>query len=91
MNQPLIETNVTDAAAAFRRMAERIIHNESSTFGGACVIIPPTGGGEPVELMLLDASGGAAQFWGVISSRIKMVLEELEAQQRNLQTFGRGR
>ena len=91
MNAPLIERNVADAAAAFRRMADRIEHNKESTFGGACVIIPPAGGGDPVEFLVLDATGNPAQFWGVASSRIQQVLADLQETQRNLQTFGRPR
>ena len=89
MNQPLLERdNIDDAIRAFRRMADRIDHNKDSTFGGACIIIPPAGGGTPVELLVLDAAGSPAQFWGVVSTRIKQVLEELEQQQRNLAAFG---
>jgi hypothetical protein len=75
--------------APFEAMKDRIVHNAGSTFGGAAVIVPPEGGGEPIELLMLDAKGDPAQFWGSIASRIQIVLANLQDQQRNQVGFGR--
>lgn len=91
----------------FRKMAERIDHNApttpvtivppaqgvpvSSTFGGAAVIVPPAQGGEAVELLVLDAKGDPAQFWGTILTRVQMEVRQLEDKQRIMQGFGGGR
>lgn len=70
-------------ADRFRKMAERIDHNvEFSTFGGAAVICPPGGAGEPIEVLLLDSRGDAAQFWSTIQSRISIILSELQDRQQ---------
>lgn len=67
-------------AASFHKMGERITHNaEVSQFGGAAVIIPP-GGGEPIEVLILDSQGDVAQFWGTIQTRIQLVLQQLQDQ-----------
>ena len=81
---------MSDQAARFRQMAERIDHNSpphlDAAFGGAAVIIPPNQGGKPVELLILDASSDPAQFWATVITRINMVVSELDAQAR--QGFG---
>lgn len=69
-------------AESFTTMAVRIEHNANSTFGGACVIIPPEGGGDAIELLLLDASADPAQFWSTIATRIQVVLTKLDDQKR---------
>lgn len=76
-------------ADRFHKMGERIAHNAGvSQFGGAAVIIPP-GGGEPIEVLILDSQGDVAQFWGTIKGRIAMVLQNLEDQAK--MGFGRPR
>ena len=67
---------------AFSAMAQRIIHNAESVFGGAVVIVPPANGGEPIEMLVLDQAGDAAQFWGTINTRIAIVLDKLKDEQR---------
>lgn len=67
-------------ADRFHKMGDRISHNVGvAQFGGAAVIIPP-GGGEPIEVLILDSQGDVAQFWGTIKGRIAMVLQSLEDQ-----------
>lgn len=64
-----------------RRMAARIDHNaETSTFGGAVVIIPPDQGGEPVEILILDSQGDAAQFWSIVTHRVQTAITVLDKQ-----------
>jgi len=78
----------TPAAECFRRMAARIDHNApidpagKALFGGAAVIIPPDNGGQPVELLILDASSDPAQFWGTILTRINILVQQLEEKRR---------
>jgi len=71
-----------NAASAFRRMAHTLEHNDdgSPTFGGAAVIIPPTVTGveQPIELLLLDAQGDPAQFFATISSRLQIMVREID-------------
>lgn len=72
----------------FRKMAEQIEHNAGAGFGGACVIVPPANGGEPIELLMLDPKGDIAQFYATIQSRITVLLQKLEDQQRVAQGYG---
>lgn len=78
-------------------MAESIDHmgrsGESTAnelpFAGACVIVPPAGGGETVEVLLLDEKADPAQFWATVMTRIQMRLKDLETVQQVAQGFGR--
>ena len=83
--QPLIETPIVRVAEKFRAMADRIDRNPSE-FGGACVIIPP-GGGEGIEFLLIDAKGDVAQFYGAVTTKVQVVMEEMKDQQRRMQPF----
>ena len=78
--QPLIERPDLKISERFRVMADRIERNPSE-FGGAVVIVPP-GGGEPIEFLLIDAKGDAGQFYGAVTTKIQVVLEELKAHQQ---------
>lgn len=89
MNQPLVEKPPNTAAERFEAMAARIRHNADAKFGGACVIIPPEGGGEPIEVLLLDSSGNIAQFWSAVVSRSQSTMEELKMTQDRLQGLRR--
>ena len=80
--QPLVEKKESDVSGRYRAMADRLDHNATDTFGGACVIIPPAGGGDPIELLMLDSKGDPAQFWATISTRIQIVLEDLKVKQQ---------
>jgi hypothetical protein len=82
--QPLIERPDQKLAERFRAMADRIERNPQE-FGGACVIIPPTGDG--IEFLLVDAKGDVAQFYGAVTTKIQVVMEEMKEQQRRLQPF----
>jgi hypothetical protein len=83
--QPLIERPDLKLAERFRVMADRIERNPQE-FGGACVIIPP-GGGEGIEFLLIDAKGDVAQFYGAVTTKVQVVMEEMKDQQRSLQRF----
>jgi len=82
-------TDETPQAKIFRRMAARLDHNADAVFAGAAVIVPPAEGGEAVEILILDSSLSAVQFWGNLSAKCKIALDELENKARNTQAFGR--
>lgn len=77
----LVEKKKSDVSDRYRLMADRIDHNADAAFGGSCVIIPPPGGGDPIEFILLDLKSDPAQFWATITSKIQILLKELEMRQ----------
>lgn len=77
----------TTAADVFEAMAKRIGLNNAEPFGGAFVVFPPANGGEPVQALILDASGSPAQFWSMVLARAQQAIEELDNLQRK-QAFG---
>jgi len=81
MSEPLIQKSQA-TVDPFRRMADRIEKNADATFGGAVVIVPPSYAGDTIELLMLDAQGDAAQFWGTIATRIQIILKSLDDQRR---------
>lgn len=74
-----------DRSKPFSEMAEKIIHNEQSPFGGAVVIVPPDNGGGVISTLILDTSGDAAQFWALLQTKCKYELEQLGNNNRNAQ------
>ena len=80
-DQPLVEKQKSDVSDRYRLMADRLDHNADAQFGGCAVIIPPPGGGDPIELLMLDSRGDPAQFWATIQTRIQIVLEGLKERQ----------
>lgn len=82
MTQPLVEQLEQKTSAPFSEMARSIEHNAGQGFGGAVVIVPPAGGGEPIELLMLDSSGDVAQFFSTVQSRIAIRLQLLDDKQR---------
>jgi hypothetical protein len=79
----------TAQAKIFRRMAARLDHNADAVFAGAAVIVPPAEGGEAVEILILDNSQSAAQFWGNLAAKCQITLKDLDEKSRNTQAFGR--
>ena len=81
---------MTKISDAFRRVADAIDHNDGKgDFAGAfCIVAPPIEeGGEPkvIEGLYLDSEKSGASFWGIISGRIKVVVDgisDLERQGR---------
>ena len=78
----------TDTSKPFTEMAARIDHNVESTFGGAVVIVPPAQGGNKIELLMLDAKGDPAQFWGTLLTRIQQEIAEIDNRRAVQQGFG---
>lgn len=80
----------TPQATIFRRMAARLDHNADAVFAGAAVIVPPAEGGDTVEMLILDSSQSAAQFWGNLAAKCQIELAGLDDKKRNSQAgFGR--
>lgn len=83
-------TDETTQAKTFRRMADRIDHNADAVFAGAAVIVPPAEGGETVEMLILDSSQSAAQFWGNLQAKCQIELAQIDERKRTQQAgFGR--
>lgn len=90
-DQPLIErqNSAKTISARFRAMADLIDRNADTLFGGAAVIVPPNGGGEPIEIFVLDSKGNVGQFWSAIKTRATTAVTDLDNQQQRLhQGFG---
>ena len=83
------ETQLPTNADRFRKMAERIDHNNDAGFGGACVFIPPQGMGDPIEVLILDNAGDPAQFYSTVATRLQIALDKLQGQNQAAQAFGR--
>lgn len=84
----LAAVKMTDPAAAFREMAERIEKNDPAEFAGAILLVPPDG--KPIEILLVDKSRDEAFFWATASSRIEIATAEFGQRQRGGQDpFGR--
>ena len=71
-------TDIEKMAQAFRDMADRIVLNGESSFGGAFVIVPPAKGGDPIQTIILDANQDVAQFWSIVQTKAQMALAQLE-------------
>jgi len=85
MTEPLIEQSENPAEKAARlldEMAARIRLNKDDVLGGAFVVIPPKDGGDPFTYLGLDSMQDAVLFYQLLNSRIKAVLEQIDAQQR---------
>lgn len=88
MSEPLVENRKSEIevlAERFTVMADRLLLNKADSFGGAFVIIPPTGGGEPIETLVLDKDQDAAQFWSIVKTKAQMTLDALDLVARNQQ------
>ncbi len=77
----------------FKDMSDRIDHNATEKFGGAYVIVPPSSPEmpiEPIEVLVLDTSMDAAQFFMLLQTKIKTVLDRIEQEERRrMGAFGR--
>lgn len=78
---PSIVPGPPEQAKPFHAMAARIEHNAHARFGGAFVIVPPEEGGNPMEVLVLDESQNAAQFWMVLNAKCKQALDEIAAKE----------
>jgi hypothetical protein len=46
------------------------------------VIVPPAGGGENIEILMLDSRADIAQFWSTIQTRITIRVGEIDQKAR---------
>lgn len=75
---------MTDFAAAFTRMAERIAAIEEADFNGAFVVVTPDG---TVIDQMLQGSRDEGSFWILVKTKTEVGYAEF--QQRGMeQTFG---
>jgi len=70
--------DIKAVADRFREMADRLERNGAAVFGGAFVAAPPATGGEPIEMLILDARQEPAQFWGILKAKVEMMLAQLD-------------
>ena len=84
----LIDRPESKVSERFRVMADLIDRNVNSTFGGAVVIIPPPEGGDPIEMLMLDVTADAGQFWSTIKTRIEIKLNQMDEKARAQAAFG---
>jgi hypothetical protein len=73
-------TPITDHAAAFRSMADKIDTNRNNGFAGAFVIVGPNG--EVEATLILDGKPSEASFWALVSTKASIAIAEAEAQQQ---------
>lgn len=79
---------MTNAAAPFAEMADRIKANTEADFAGAFVVCPPEG--EPLTLLLLDNRKNPAVFWSMLKSHAEIALNEM-AERERVQGWSGGR
>jgi hypothetical protein len=89
MNEPLIQRPEQNVSEKFRQMADRIDHNAASGFGGACVLVLPDQNRRAIEILVLDSTSDIAQFIGAVAARLKMIQDEMSAEQQRNQAFRR--
>lgn len=80
---------MSDLAAPFTSMAERISRNQDEGFGGAFVIVPPGEEAEPLVMLMLDNSNDPSLFWATLKTTCEMALHRLDEQNRGGNPFGR--
>jgi hypothetical protein len=82
--------NGTDAAAAFRAIADRLDKNASEEFGGAFLLVPPGEGVGAIDGMLVTTAPNAVTFWSGLQGQVELAIDSFkqEAQARGGQ--GRG-
>lgn len=72
---------MSDPAALFRGMAERIERNDDAEFGGAILVVPPTRNGvalEPVAVMIVDPSQDPATLFAIAKAKIDIAAAQYE-------------
>ena len=73
------------AATILRRLADQIDLNAADSFGGVAVIVPPQDAGDPIEILILDPTRNASQFYATIKTRLENQLVDLEVKMRQAQ------
>lgn len=70
-----MDTATSEAAAAFRAMADRIERNDG--FAGAFLIVWPPGGPEPLEGLHVRARPDVVSFMFALEGELKMAMQEV--------------
>lgn len=76
-------------ADLFRRMADRLEHNQNDPFGGCFLIVPPAEGGSHLETLILDVKQDPTQFWLLLKTKCDSEIASLDNASRQGQAFGR--
>nr|WP_294546485.1 hypothetical protein [uncultured Rhodopila sp.] len=73
----------------FRAMADRIERNPAAEFAGAAVVVLP--GGKTIEYLAIDPAAvkDPAQFMGVVTGRITIAMQEIEAEAQRSNPYAR--
>ncbi len=78
---------MSERSDKFRAMADSIDNNEGKPFGGAVVIIPP-GGGDAIEMLVLDSREDALQFYTNIKTMAELAYNELLQKEQQKRVYG---
>lgn len=78
------------AAAALDELSAKVTLNAGNGFAGCFALVPP-GDGAVVSVLLLDPGADAAMFWGLVSSKAKIALDQIAEDERSGQMSGFGR
>ncbi len=73
-------SEIKEVSNRFRKMADDIERNPDN-FGGAAVIVSPSAPGvteQSIEVLILDASGDAAQFFSTVVTRIQLMTRAMD-------------
>jgi hypothetical protein len=76
------DDKITNAAASFRRVADKIDLNAGNGFGGAFVIVAPDGLTMDALLLDNDDAKNPAMFWGLLKARAEVAIAEIDDAQR---------
>ncbi len=77
-----------EAAAAFRKVADRIGRNAEDTFCGAFLVVPPEG--DAVDGLSVATVPDIPGFWSGVSGQIAREIEGLQAAANGGSGRGRG-
>ncbi len=78
---------MSDRSDKFRAMADSIDNNEGKPFGGAVVIIPP-GGGDAIEVLVLDSREDGLQFFSNIKTMADVAYNKLLQEEQQKRVYG---
>lgn len=75
-------------ADLFRQFADKIEKNDTKDFAGAFLIVPPSG--DAVSSILVGEAD-VASFFGMVKSKLDILINKLDAEEKQKNAFGRGR
>ena len=72
-------------ADLFRQLADKIEKNDEKDFAGAFLVVPPTG--DSISSLLVGEAD-IATFFGVVKSKIDIVINKIDAEEKQKNAFG---